>query len=109
PRLYEAAELDGSTGWRRFWDITLPMLSPTLFFALIITFIGAFQIFEPMYIMTGGGPLNGTRSIVMYVFETAFRKFQIGYASAMANVIFVVILLVTLLQFRLSRYWVRRD
>lgn len=108
PRLYEAATLDGAGRWRQFWDITLPMLSPTLFFALVITFIGAIQIFEPMYIMTNGGPLNGTRSIVMYVFETAFRRFQMGYASAMANIIFVVIMLVTMLQLLLARYWVHR-
>jgi ABC-type sugar transport system permease subunit len=109
PRLYEAAALDGAGPGRRFWDITLPMLSPTLFFAMVITFIGAIQIFDPMYIMTNGGPLNGTRSIVMYVFETAFRRFQMGYASALANVIFVVIMLATGLQFFLARYWVRRD
>jgi multiple sugar transport system permease protein len=108
-RLYEAAMLDGANAWRRFWDITLPMLSPTMFFVVVINFIGAIQVFEPMYIMTNGGPLNQTRSIVMYVFETAFRKFQMGYASTMANVIFVAIMMVTLLQFVLARYWVRRD
>jgi multiple sugar transport system permease protein len=109
PRLYEAAVLDGAGAWRRFWDITLPMLSPTVFFVVVINIIGAVQVFEPMYIMTNGGPLNQTRSIVMYVFETAFRRFQMGYASAMANVIFAVIMIVTLLQFVVARYWVRRD
>ncbi len=105
-QLYEAASVDGAGTLRRFWNITIPMLSPTLFFATVITFIGAFQIFEPMYIMTRGGPGDRTLTIVMHVYETGFRRFEMGYASALALVVFVVIMIVTLLQVRLSRYWV---
>lgn len=105
-QLYEAAAVDGAGAFRRFWNITIPMLSPTLFFASVITFIGAFQIFEPMYIMTSGGPGDNTLSIVMHIFETGFRGFEMGYASALALVVFVVIMIVTLVQVGLSRYWV---
>jgi ABC-type sugar transport system permease subunit len=104
--LYEAAKLDGATSWNLFRDVTMPMLSPTLFMVAIITFIGAFQIFEPMYIMTGGGPLNATISIVQKIYETGFRAFEMGYAAAISLVVFLVIMVVTLIQMRLSRYWV---
>lgn len=105
-QLYEAAAVDGAGAFRRFWNITIPMLSPTLFFASVITFIGAFQIFEPMFIMTRGGPGDRTLSIVMHIYETGFRRFEMGYASALALVVFLVIMAVTLVQVRLSRYWV---
>jgi multiple sugar transport system permease protein len=106
--LHEAARVDGANAWQRFWSVTLPMMSPTLFFATVITFIGAFQIFEPMLIMTQGGPNGSTRSIVQYTYEQAFQQFQIGYASAVALVLFLVVMGVTLLQFRLSRRWVHQ-
>ncbi|QPP10326.1 sugar ABC transporter permease [Streptomyces bathyalis] len=104
--LYEAAIVDGAGALRRFWNVTLPMLSPTLFFATVVSFIGAFQIFEPMYIMTNGGPGDATRSIVQLLYETAFRSFEVGYASVLALVVFAVIFIVTLLQFRFARRWV---
>jgi len=104
--LYEAAAVDGAGAFRRFWNITIPMLSPTLFFATVITFIGAFQIFEPMFIMTRGGPGDSTLSIVMHIYETGFRAFEMGYASALALIVFLVIMIVTLIQLALSRYWV---
>jgi len=107
--LYEAARVDGAGAFQRFWNITVPMLSPTLFFATIITFIGAFQIFEPMFIMTDGGPKDSTVSIVMHIYETAFRKFEMGYGSALALVVFVVIMIVTLVQLRIGRYWVHYE
>jgi multiple sugar transport system permease protein len=107
--LYEAARLDGAGTFQRFWHITLSMLSPTLFFTTIITFIGAFQIFEPMYIMTQGGPGNSTLSVVAHIYETGFRTFQMGYASTIALVVFLVIMAVTLLQLGLSRYWVNYE
>lgn len=107
--LHEAAKLDGAGSVRRFRDITLPMISPTLFLTAILTFIGAFQIFEPMYIMTRGGPLDTTVSIVMEIYETGFRRFEMGYASSMAIGVFLVIMVVTLIQMRLSRYWVFYD
>jgi len=104
--LHEAATVDGATASRRFWHITLPLLSPTLFFVCVISFIGAFQIFEPMFIMTKGGPAGATQSIVQYLYETAFREFRMGYAGAVALLVFAIILLVTLIQFRLRRRWV---
>lgn len=107
--LYEAAMLDGAGLWQRFVHVTIPMLSPTLFFACIVSFIGAFQIFDPMFIMTQGGPGNATLSIVLHIYETGFRSFQMGSASTIALVVFLVILLVTLLQMRISRYWVNYD
>lgn len=107
--LYEAARIDGAGPFNRFWSVTIPMLSPTLFFTSIITFIGAFQIFEPMFIMTQGGPGNATLSVVMQIYETGFRAFQMGYASTISLVVFLVIMIVTLIQMRLSRYWVNYD
>jgi multiple sugar transport system permease protein len=107
--LYEAAMIDGAGTLRRFVNVTIPMISPTIFFVLVLNFIGAFQIFEPMFIMTNGGPANSTRSIVQLIFETGFRSFEMGYASAMAIVVFVVILIATLCQFAIGRRWVHHD
>ncbi len=107
--LYEAARIDGAGAFHRFWNVTIPMMSPTIFFASVITFIGAFQIFEPMFIMTNGGPGNATLSVVMHIFETGFRSFQMGYASTIALIVFVVIMIVTLIQLWGSRYWVNYD
>jgi multiple sugar transport system permease protein len=107
--LQEAATLDGAGAFRRFWHVTLPMLSPSLFFAVVINFIGAFQIFEPMYIMTSGGPGASTESVVMLVYETAFRGFDMGYGSAIAILILAVIMVATLTQVRFSRYWVQYE
>lgn len=104
--LYEAAEVDGANAWSRFWHITIPGISPTLFFASVIAFIGAFQIFEPMFIMTDGGPLNATQTIVLYTYQSAFNNYEVGYGAALTLIIFVVMMLVTLLQFRLGRRWV---
>ena len=106
--LLEAARVDGANAWQRLWSVTIPLMSPTLFFATVITFIGAFQIFEPMLIMTNGGPNNATQSMVLYTYNTAFQSFQVGYASAVALVVFAVVMLVTLLQFRVSRRWVHQ-
>lgn len=104
--LHEAAMVDGAGAVRRFWSVTIPAMSPTLFFTMIITFIGAFQIFDPMYIMTNGGPGDATRSIVQYLYEQAFKAFDVGYGAVVAIIVFVVIVVVTLIQFRLSRKWV---
>lgn len=109
PHFYEAAVIDGAGPLHRFRYVTIPLLSPTLFFASVITFIGAFQIFEPMFIMTQGGPGNATQSIVMLIYETAFRQFQMGYACAQAALVLVAIMCVTLIQLLASRYWVHYD
>lgn len=104
--LYEAAEVDGAGALKRFWHVTLPMLSPTIFFIVVISFIGAFQIFEPMYIMTRGGPDGATTSVVQYLYETGFRNYEVGYAAAIGLLVFVAVLAATLVQFLLRRRWV---
>ena len=106
PHFYEAARLDGAGPWQRFWHVTIPLMSPTLLFASVITIVGAFQIFDPMFIMTTGGPGTATLSIVLYIYQTGFQSFQMGYASTLALLVFLVIMLVTILQLRISRYWV---
>ena len=104
--LHEAAIIDGASETRRFFSITLPMLSPTTFFVLVITLIGSFQIFEQTYMMTQGGPANSTLTLGYFIYQNAFQYFKMGYATAMAYVLFVVTLAVTILQFRLQRRWV---
>jgi multiple sugar transport system permease protein len=101
--LYEAASIDGANGWRRFWAITLPMLSPTIFFNLVIGIIGSFQVFTTAYIATQGGPQNATLFYVLYLWRNGFDYFKMGYASALAWVLLVIVLLLTLLQFRVAR------
>ncbi|MEV8565204.1 sugar ABC transporter permease [Streptomyces sp. NPDC051322] len=109
PTLYEAARVDGAGTWRQFRSVTVPMLSPSLLFASITAFTGAFQIFDPMYIMTQGGPGNRTLSVVEEIYNSAFRDFKIGYGSSIAVAVAVVIVLLSLLQLFLSRYWVNYD
>jgi multiple sugar transport system permease protein len=102
--LYEAAALDGAGGWRRFWAITLPLLRPVFLFVFVTHVIGSFQIFGQVFILTQGGPGDATRTVVQHLYETAFQNFfQFGSASAMAWVLFAVILVFSLLQFRLLR------
>ena len=106
-QLHEAARIDGANAWQRMWNVTIPMMSPTIFFASVITFIGAFQIFDPIQIITpNGGPDESTLSIVMYLYQQGFQTFRAGYASAVALVVFVIMALVTALQFWVSRKWV---
>jgi multiple sugar transport system permease protein len=102
----EAADLDGATGWRRLWDITIPMLSPTLLFVGVTGVIGALQVFSEPFVMTNGGPGDATRTVVMVLYESAFSFLQIGYGSAIAVILFILILLVTAIQFKLSNRWV---
>jgi len=103
---YEAAEVDGATGWQQFRSITLPLLTPTILFLLVISVIGALQIFDQPNILTQGGPGDATRTIVMYIYEQGFKFFDMGYASTLALSLFVIILILTIIQFRLSRRWV---
>lgn len=105
-QMVEAARCDGANRLQTFFHITLPLMSPTMFFASVITFIGAFQIFDPIQIITRGGPNDATISAVMYLYQTTFQAFQVGYGSTIALAVFVVIMLVTLLQFWGSRKWV---
>nr|WP_156890011.1 sugar ABC transporter permease [Planococcus lenghuensis] len=98
--LYEAAELDQTPPWRRFWRITVPMLSPTLFFLTIIGVINSFQVFETINLMTSGGPINSTNTFVYYIYEYGFRFFKIGYASAAGVVLLVVLAILTAVYFQ---------
>lgn len=104
--ILEAADLDGARGWRRLWDITLPMLSPTILFAAVVSVIGALQVFTEPYVMTNGGPGDATRTVVMILYEAAFLNLQIGYGSTIAVILFMLIMLVTAVQFVLSKRWV---
>lgn len=104
--LYEAARIDGASSWCCFWSITLPMLSPTIFFNLIMGIIGSFQVFTQALVMTNGGPNNATLTIMLYLYRKGFQQFQFGYASAIAWALFAIILLLTLLVFRSSAVWV---
>jgi multiple sugar transport system permease protein len=101
--LYEAARLDGATAWQQLRFITLPMLRPTLFFVTVITMVGFFQLFAEPYVMTQGGPLRATTSVVLLMYEEGFRWWRMGYAAAVAVVLFLVILAFTLVQRRLQR------
>ena len=101
--LYEAADLDGAGPWRRFRHVTLPMLGPTLLFVGLITMIGFFQLFAEPYVMTQGGPLQSTTSMVLLMYEEGFRWWRMGYAAAVAFVLFLVILAFMLVQRRLQR------
>jgi multiple sugar transport system permease protein len=100
---YEAAAIDGATGWRRFAFITLPLLRPVLLFVVVINVIGAFQIFGQPYIMTRGGPEQSTRVLVMYIYETAFNFYRMGYGSTMSWLLFLIILVFSVIQFRVLR------
>jgi multiple sugar transport system permease protein len=100
--LYEAAEIDGAGRLMQFRNITLPMLSPTIFFNLVMAIITSFQVFTNVYVMTRGGPANATLVYMLYLYNQAFRYIQMGYASALAWILFVIILLITLIQFRAS-------
>lgn len=106
PVLYEAAAIDGATTWTKFWRITIPMLTPVLFFNLIIGIIGSFQVFTTAYIATNGGPNNATLFYVLYIYNQGWKFAKMGYASALAWVLFVMVLLLTLVQFKLANRWV---
>jgi ABC-type sugar transport system permease subunit/maltose-binding protein MalE len=107
-QLYEAAELDGARGWRRFWHVTLPLLTPVIFYQLVMGIIGSFQVFTQAYVMTAGtgGPEDSLLFYVLYLFNNAFQWLKIGYSSAMAWVLFVIVLIITLINFVGAKRWV---
>jgi multiple sugar transport system permease protein len=107
-QLYEAAELDGARGWRRFRHITLPLLTPVIFYQLVMGIIGSFQVFTQAFVMTGGSgaPEDSLLFYVLYLFNNAFQWLKMGYASAMAWILLVIVLLVTLVNFVLAKRWV---
>lgn len=103
--LYEAASIDGANGWQKLWRITVPMLTPTTFFVMIMLTIQCFKVFDLVYVMTGGGPGNATKTLVNYIYEKAFTSWEFGPASAGAIVLFVIVLVITLIQFSGEKKW----
>jgi multiple sugar transport system permease protein len=106
---YEAARLDGAKPVQLFLRITFPLLTPTIFFVLVIFMIGAIQVFDTIIVLTGGGPGDASKSVVIYIYEQAFQNFDLGYASTVAMTLFVVIFAFTLLQFLFGRRWVHYE
>lgn len=104
--LYEAAEVDGANFWHKFRSITIPMLSPIIFFSLIIAIINSFKVFDMVFTLTGGGPGRSTNVLVYSIYTEAFEKYNFGYSSAMAYVLLFIILIVTWIQFRGQKKWV---
>lgn len=103
---YEAAAVDGAGRWARFWNITFPLLTPASFFVVVISLINSFQVFDQVWVMTGGGPVDSSTVIVLQIVQNAFSYGRVGYASAMSWVLFAAILLITMVQLRLQRRWV---
>lgn len=104
--LYEAGEIDGATGWRRFTHITLPLMSSVVFFNLVMGLVHNFQVFTQAYVMTQGGPSNASLFYMLYLYRNAFEYFKMGYASALAWFLFFIILALTSVVFRSSPFWV---
>lgn len=109
PSVMEAARIDGTTAWSRFWKVTFPMLSPSLFFCSVMTVIGGFKVFAQPYVLTLGGPGNATNTLVLSLYRTGFSYDRLGLASSMAWVLFVIVMLVTALQFVGQKKWVSYD
>lgn len=103
---YEAAEIDGANSMKKFLHVTLPMVSPTLFFALVMSIISSFQIFDQTFVLTRGGPANATTTIVYYIYQQGFEVMKMGYACSMALILFILILIITLIQWRMQKEWV---
>jgi multiple sugar transport system permease protein len=101
--LYEAAKLDGANAWRLLWSITLPLLRPTLLFVIVVNTLGALQVFDLPFVLTDGGPVNETNTLVMYMYDTAFRFLRMGRATSMAVMLFAVIFIMTMIELRLLR------
>ncbi len=106
---YEAARIDGASPWRSFRHVTLPLISPSLFLVVIITMIGSLKVFGQIYVMTGGGPGTSTYVFVYYIYEQAFKYYQFGYASAIAFILFFIILVLTMLQWYGRKRWVHHE
>jgi multiple sugar transport system permease protein len=104
--LYEAAEIDGANWWHRLWAVTLPQISPTLFFNMVLGIIGSFQVFTSAFLMTDGGPDYATYFLVLYIYQEAFKALHMGRGAALAWILFVILMAFTLLQFWLSKRWV---
>lgn len=106
---YEAAQIDGANGWQSFWKITLPMLTPTLFFLVVTHCVSYIQMFDAAFIMTEGGPGHATRTFAMQIYNTAFEYFRMGEAASYAWVLFAIVFVITAIQFKLQDKWVNYD
>lgn len=106
---HEAAQIDGANKFQRFIRITIPLLSPMLFLVIILNVIGGFQVFESVFIMTGGGPANATTVIVERIYRNAFKFYKMGYASAYSWILFMIIFVITIVQMKLQNRWVNYD
>ncbi|MGW5363430.1 carbohydrate ABC transporter permease [Actinopolymorpha pittospori] len=104
--LYEAVSIDGGNAWQQFRHVTLPMMTPIIFYNLVTSVIGTFQVFNQAYIMTQGGPNNASLFYIYYLYQTAFTKSEMGYASALAWLLFMIVMVITVLLFRSARRWV---
>ncbi len=102
----EAASIDGASAWQRFWRVTFPLVSPSTYFVIVISIINGFQVFDQVYVMTGGGPAGATRTVVQDIYDLSFRYGSIGSASSLSWLLFVLVLGITLVQGRLQRRWV---
>ena len=107
--LYEAARIDGANRYQQFRHVTLPMLTPVTFFVLIISIFEAFRTFEVTFVMTGGGPLHKSATLAYFIYENAFQFFRFGYSSAVAYVLMVLVVIITIVNFRFRRSWVSQD
>jgi multiple sugar transport system permease protein len=103
---YEASSIDGASGWQQFRHVTLPLLSPTLYFVLVMTFIGSFGVFTQIYVMTEGGPGLATTTLIYYLYNTAFRYYDIGYANVIAIAFFVIVFTFTIVLRQIQKRWV---
>jgi multiple sugar transport system permease protein len=106
---YEAAKIDGASKNRTFWSITLPMISPSVFLALVLTLIGSLKVFTQIQVMTDGGPGSSTHVLVYYIYKMAFKNFEFGYASSIAFILFFLVLVLTLVQWNLRKRWVYHE
>jgi multiple sugar transport system permease protein len=106
PDLYEASKIDGANRWHQLRHITIPLVSPTTFFVLVMAVIGSFQIFDQTVIMTKGGPAYSTLTLSFYIYENAFEWYRMGFAAAMAYVLFIIVFVFTFIQLRLQNRWV---
>jgi ABC-type sugar transport system permease subunit len=100
---YDAAKVDGASFWQNFWYITFPLLKPTSFFVLIISLIQGFQLFDQVYVLTGGGPFYATSTVVYYAFQTAFEYYQFGYAAAMDFLMFIILVVLSLILYKVLK------
>ncbi len=109
PVLLEAADIDGASEWQKYFKVTLPMITPTIFFVLTTMLIGQIQIFDEPYLLSQGGPGDASRTISLYIYEVAYQAQQYGYASAIAILLLAIVLIITFVQFRMQNVWVNYD